>query len=74
MKKQLVLGLAILLTVAPAIVSHADETEELAKAAQNPVANMISLPLQLNTSLDWGPAVPTPVFVSEGKIDVHEEK
>lgn len=30
-------------------------TEELAKAAQNPVASMISLPLQNNTNFNWGP-------------------
>lgn len=29
--------------------------EELAKAAQNPVANMISLPLQNNTNFNFGP-------------------
>ncbi|RKZ90685.1 MAG: transporter, partial [Gammaproteobacteria bacterium] len=43
-----VLGLAVLASFLPAITSHADETEDLAKAAQNPIANMISLPLQLN--------------------------
>ena len=30
-------------------------TEDLAKAAQNPIANMISLPLQNNTTLNAGP-------------------
>jgi len=30
-------------------------TKELAKAAQNPIANMISLPLQNNTNLNIGP-------------------
>jgi len=30
--------------------------EELAKAAQNPVADMISLPFQNNTNFDFGPA------------------
>jgi hypothetical protein len=33
----------------------ADDTEELAKAAQNPIANMISLPFQNNTTLNVGP-------------------
>ena len=33
----------------------ADDTSDLAKAAQNPVANMISLPLQNNTSFGVGP-------------------
>jgi hypothetical protein len=31
------------------------DTGELAKAAQNPVADLISLPLQNNTNFDWGP-------------------
>ncbi|VAX01117.1 hypothetical protein MNBD_GAMMA21-1857 [hydrothermal vent metagenome] len=30
-------------------------TEELAKAAQNPIAAMFSLPLQLNTNFGVGP-------------------
>jgi hypothetical protein len=32
-----------------------DPEEELAKAAQNPVANMISLPFQNNTNFNFGP-------------------
>lgn len=32
-----------------------NETEELARAAQNPMANMISCPIQNNTSFKWGP-------------------
>jgi len=32
-----------------------DYTEELARAAQNPVASMISLPFQNNTSFNFGP-------------------
>ncbi len=55
MKMRFLCGVAIVLILAPAIVGSADDTEELAKAAQNPIANMISLPLQLNSSLDWGP-------------------
>ncbi len=35
--------------------AFADDTEALAKAAQNPIANMISLPLQNNTTLNAGP-------------------
>ena len=31
-----------------------DETAELARAAQNPVANMYSLPFQNNTNFNWG--------------------
>ncbi len=35
--------------------ARADDTADLAQAAQNPVANMISLPLQNNTSFGVGP-------------------
>ena len=31
-----------------------DETAELARAAQNPVANMYSLPFQNNSNFNWG--------------------
>jgi hypothetical protein len=61
-------GLALLLIVGlvdPTRASEADgdgiiedgedETEELAKAAQNPVANLISLPFQNNTQFGYGP-------------------
>ncbi len=61
-------GLALLLITAlvdPARASEADgggiikagedESEELAKAAQNPVANLISLPFQNNTNFGYGP-------------------
>jgi hypothetical protein len=61
-------GLVLLLITAlidPARASEADgdgiiedgedETEELAKAAQNPVANLISLPFQNNTNFGYGP-------------------
>jgi hypothetical protein len=30
-------------------------TEDLAKAAQNPIASLISLPFQNNTNLNFGP-------------------
>ena len=33
----------------------AQSAEELAKAAQNPMANMISVPIQNNTNFNWGP-------------------
>ncbi len=33
----------------------ADESAALAKAAQNPIASLISLPIQLNTNFDYGP-------------------
>ena len=32
-----------------------NETAELARAAQNPVANLISVPFQLNSNYDYGP-------------------
>ena len=61
-------GLALLLITAlvdPTLAAEADgdgiieegedESEELAKAAQNPVANLISLPFQNNTDFDYGP-------------------
>ena len=32
-----------------------NKTEELARAAQNPMANMISFPIQNNTNFNWGP-------------------
>jgi len=37
------------------MVSAGKSTEELAKAAQNPIASMISLPFQNNTNLNIGP-------------------
>ena len=41
---------------APAAAEEAsDETADLAKAAQNPVANLISLPFQNNTNFEFGP-------------------
>ncbi len=41
-------------TSGAARAQSADDTEALAKAAQNPVADMISLPFQFNTNLDTG--------------------
>ena len=44
---------AALAATAPA---HAEmSAEELAKLAQNPVGNLISLPFQNNTNLNFGP-------------------
>ena len=37
------------------IESGEEETGELARSAQNPVANLISVPFQNNTSFDFGP-------------------
>jgi hypothetical protein len=47
-------GMAIsLLLVVPAV--YAEGASDLAKAAQNPIANLISLPLQNNTNFNVGP-------------------
>jgi hypothetical protein len=46
--------LALVLIAAPAWAAE-QSAEELAKAAQNPIANMISLPLQNNTNFNVGP-------------------
>lgn len=51
----LTLGSLALLGVMYASQGIAAGTEELAKAAQNPIANMISLPLQNNTNFKAGP-------------------
>src|SRR5215471_20269687 len=43
-------------TMLAAIKAHAEmSAEELAKLAQNPVGNLISLPFQNNTNLNFGP-------------------
>ena len=50
------LGGAIIWSLASASAVRADEeTENLVKAAQNPIANLVSLPLQNNTDFNWGP-------------------
>jgi hypothetical protein len=49
---------AAALALAPFAVSpaHAEmSAEELAKLAQNPVGNLISVPFQNNTNLNFGP-------------------
>jgi hypothetical protein len=43
------------LILAQASASHDQDSGDLAKAAQNPVAAMISLPLQNNTFFGVGP-------------------
>jgi hypothetical protein len=50
-RSALAIGFAVMvgLSFAAATAAHAQDTSELAKAAQNPVADMISLPLQNNT-------------------------
>ena len=37
------------------IYSQGKSNEELVKAAQNPIANMMSIPFQNNTSFNFGP-------------------
>jgi hypothetical protein len=57
-KKQLiavVLPLALLMSGAMPSASAQDDTAALAKAAQNPVADLVSVPLQLNMNFDTGP-------------------
>jgi hypothetical protein len=44
-----------LLLLLPGAYAFAQDTEALAKAAQNPIADMISLPFQNNTTLNAGP-------------------
>ena len=57
------LGVTSLMRVAAGILvslwplsTHAQDSEALAKAAQNPIARMISLPIQSNTNLNVGPS------------------
>jgi len=56
------LAVAVLFAAVPCLAADVDQnkdgktsTEELAKAAQNPVASMISLPFQNNTNFNFGP-------------------
>ena len=44
---------------APAFAQEKMSAEELAKLAQNPVGNLISLPFQNNTNLNFGPETGT---------------
>lgn len=68
--------LAVLFAVFPVNPAFSEDNEDLAKQAQNPVASMISLPLQNNTSFGIGPHDRTqnvlniqpvwPISISEG--------
>ena len=49
------LSLTLALALLPALSFADSETEKLVKAAQNPVANMVSIPFQNNTNLNIGP-------------------
>jgi hypothetical protein len=49
-------AVALATTLLTATAAHAEmSAEELAKLAQNPVGNLISLPFQNNTNLNYGP-------------------
>ena len=48
-------AVAILALAIPATQAVAQSTADLAKAAQNPIADMISLPFQNNTNFNFGP-------------------
>jgi hypothetical protein len=53
-----VAGILLVLMFSSAAVAEeakGGSNTELAKAAQNPIANLISLPIQNNTDFDWGP-------------------
>ena len=48
-------GLIVGAALAAPIARAAMSADELAKAAQNPIANMVSVPFQNNTNLNFGP-------------------
>jgi type IV secretory pathway VirB10-like protein len=56
-KHWLGLGFAALLLVtgAATVQASGENTQDLAKASQNPIANLISLPIQNNTNFGIGP-------------------
>ena len=56
MRPQSLLSLVLLVACARGAVLHAQEEAALAKKSQNPLANMISLPLQNNTTFNVGSA------------------
>ena len=49
------LACAVALAVVAAAARAEMSTEELAKLAQNPVGNLVSVPFQNNTNFDYGP-------------------
>ncbi len=55
MKRTWMLAMVCLLTILTAApLMAADDTAELAKAAQNPIADMISIPIQSNFNFNYG--------------------
>jgi len=53
--KMILKTLSLVALLLPVVTFAEKSAEALAKAAQNPIANMISLPLQNNTNLNIGP-------------------
>ncbi len=53
--KPVAAGLLLSALIGPGSVAAENSNAELAKASQNPVANLISLPLQNNTDFNVGP-------------------
>jgi hypothetical protein len=53
-RKSTITALCIAMVLIAAPVFAAESQEELAKAAQNPIADMISIPVQSNFNLDFG--------------------
>ena len=49
------LACAVAMTCAAAAARAEMSSEELAKLAQNPVGNLVSVPFQNNTNFDYGP-------------------
>src|SRR6516164_2624463 len=54
-KIQALVSALMLLALMPSVVQAEMSEEELAKLAQNPVGNLISVPFQNNTNLNYGP-------------------
>jgi hypothetical protein len=55
MKQRIWVATFVLVAVIPVSAHAGMSAEELAKLAQNPVGNLISLPFQNNTNLNYGP-------------------